>query len=100
MSAVLHSVFLTLERSAEMSSKRAEDKRFNTNLTNESEQYLAKREELRLAELESMRLRERVAELRRQLSLCSIEMVTDGSVTSTLPIHRCLGTSWNGALIC
>jgi predicted dithiol-disulfide oxidoreductase (DUF899 family) len=50
-----------------MASKRADDKRFNTNLTNESQQYLAKREELRLAELESMRLRERVAELRRQL---------------------------------
>lgn len=38
-----------------------------TNLTNESAEYLAKREELRLAEIESMRLRERVAELRRQL---------------------------------
>ncbi len=38
-----------------------------TNLPNESEDYLAKREELRLAEIESMRLRERVAELRRQL---------------------------------
>jgi predicted dithiol-disulfide oxidoreductase (DUF899 family) len=38
-----------------------------TNLPNESAEYLAKREELRLAEIESMRLRERVAELRRQL---------------------------------
>jgi predicted dithiol-disulfide oxidoreductase (DUF899 family) len=38
-----------------------------TNLTNESAEYLAKREELRLAEIESVRLRERVAELRRQL---------------------------------
>jgi predicted dithiol-disulfide oxidoreductase (DUF899 family) len=38
-----------------------------TNLTNESEQYLAKREELRLAEIELMRQRERVAELRRRL---------------------------------
>lgn len=38
-----------------------------TNLENESGVYLAKREELRLAEIESMRLRERVAELRRQL---------------------------------
>jgi predicted dithiol-disulfide oxidoreductase (DUF899 family) len=38
-----------------------------TNLANESDEYLAKREELRLAEIESMRLRERVAELRRQL---------------------------------
>jgi predicted dithiol-disulfide oxidoreductase (DUF899 family) len=34
---------------------------------NESEEYLRKREELRLAEIESMKLRERVAELRRQL---------------------------------
>jgi predicted dithiol-disulfide oxidoreductase (DUF899 family) len=38
-----------------------------TNLTNESSQYLAKREELRLAEIELMRQRERVAELRRGL---------------------------------
>ena len=39
----------------------------HTRLKNESDAYLAKREELRLAEIESMRLRERVAELRRQL---------------------------------
>jgi predicted dithiol-disulfide oxidoreductase (DUF899 family) len=38
-----------------------------TNLTNESSEYLAKREELRLAEIELMRQRERVAEMRRQL---------------------------------
>jgi len=38
-----------------------------TNLTNESSEYLAKREELGLAEIELMRRRERVAELRRQL---------------------------------
>jgi len=38
-----------------------------TNLTNESPEYLAKREELRLAEIELMRQRESVAELRRQL---------------------------------
>lgn len=36
-----------------------------TNLMNESPEYLAKREELRLAEVELMRQRERVAELRR-----------------------------------
>jgi predicted dithiol-disulfide oxidoreductase (DUF899 family) len=36
-------------------------------LTNESSEYLAKREELRLAEIELMRQRERVAELRRHL---------------------------------
>jgi predicted dithiol-disulfide oxidoreductase (DUF899 family) len=38
-----------------------------TNLTNESTEYLAKREELRLAEIELMRQRERVADLRRHL---------------------------------
>jgi predicted dithiol-disulfide oxidoreductase (DUF899 family) len=38
-----------------------------TNLTNESASYLAKREELRLAEIELMHQRERVAELRRHL---------------------------------
>src|SRR5277367_2962495 len=38
-----------------------------TNLTNESSDYLAKREELRLAEIELMRHRERVADLRRHL---------------------------------
>ena len=38
-----------------------------TNLTDESEQYLLKREELRLAEIELRNQRERVAELRRQL---------------------------------
>jgi len=38
-----------------------------TNLTNESSEYLASREELRLAEIELMRQRERVAELRRHL---------------------------------
>jgi predicted dithiol-disulfide oxidoreductase (DUF899 family) len=39
----------------------------DTNLTNESREYLAKREELRRAEIELMRQRERVAELRRHL---------------------------------
>ena len=38
-----------------------------TNLTNESAAYLASREELRLAEIESVRQLERVAELRRRL---------------------------------
>lgn len=38
-----------------------------TNLTNESEAYLSKREELRLAEIASMRHQERVAALRRSL---------------------------------
>jgi predicted dithiol-disulfide oxidoreductase (DUF899 family) len=38
-----------------------------TRLRGETPEYLARREELRLAEIESMRVRERVAELRRQL---------------------------------
>lgn len=38
-----------------------------TNLANESEEYLTKREELRQAEIELMKHRERVAELRRAL---------------------------------
>jgi predicted dithiol-disulfide oxidoreductase (DUF899 family) len=38
-----------------------------TNLTSESKEYLAKREELRLAEIELMKHREKVAELRRAL---------------------------------
>ena len=38
-----------------------------TNLPNESPEYLAKREELRLAEIELMKQRERCAELRRAL---------------------------------
>src|SRR3954463_7607996 len=38
-----------------------------TNLRNESEEYLSKREELRRAEIELRNQRERVAELRRQL---------------------------------
>jgi predicted dithiol-disulfide oxidoreductase (DUF899 family) len=38
-----------------------------TNLQNESADYLSKREELRMAEIDLMRQRERVAELRRRL---------------------------------
>ena len=38
-----------------------------TNLPNESADYLTKREELRIAEIDLMRQRERVAELRRRL---------------------------------
>jgi hypothetical protein len=38
-----------------------------TNLTNESDDYVAKREELRLAEIELMQHREKVAALRRSL---------------------------------
>jgi predicted dithiol-disulfide oxidoreductase (DUF899 family) len=39
----------------------------HTRLTNESAEYLARREELRLAEIDLMQRRERVAELRRRL---------------------------------
>src|ERR1035438_9356685 len=39
----------------------------HTNLREEPAEYLAQREELRLAEIDLMRQRERVAELRRQL---------------------------------
>lgn len=49
-----------------MSQENLQDGMRRTRLK-ESDEYLRKREELRLAEIESMRLRERVAELRRQL---------------------------------
>jgi predicted dithiol-disulfide oxidoreductase (DUF899 family) len=39
----------------------------HTNLPNESEEYLAKREELRLAEVELMTQMERVSAMRRRL---------------------------------
>jgi len=44
-----------------------QDGAHQTRLQNESEAYLAKREELRLAEIDLMKHRERVAQLRRQL---------------------------------
>src|SRR5919205_4124625 len=64
-----------------------------TNLTNESAEYLAKREEVRLAEIELMRARERVAELRRALPKgaeiqdygfldCSLNALPDGRATA------------------
>ena len=51
-----------------------------TNLTNESPDYLARREELRLAEIELMRQRERVAELRRHLP--------EGAALQDYPFHE------------
>jgi len=45
----------------------AQYKMRDTNLTNESEAYLSARETLRTLEIESMQLREKVAEARRQL---------------------------------
>ena len=47
--------------------KRVQENTRPTRLTKESEEYVAKREELRLAEIDSMKSRERVAQLRRQL---------------------------------
>src|SRR5438093_12018728 len=56
-----------LIRRAQMVHETIEGTFRQTNLTNESAEYLAKREGLRLAEIELMRQRERVAELRRHL---------------------------------
>jgi predicted dithiol-disulfide oxidoreductase (DUF899 family) len=64
-----------------------------TNLSNESAEYLTKREEVRLAEIELMRARERVAELRRALPKgaeiqdyefldCSLYALPDGRATA------------------
>jgi predicted dithiol-disulfide oxidoreductase (DUF899 family) len=50
-----------------MAQEKINAPRRQTNLPNESDKYLSKREELRLAEIELMRQRERVAELRRGL---------------------------------
>ena len=50
-----------------MAQEKINAARRQTNLPNKSDQYLSKREELRLAEIELMRQRERVAELRRGL---------------------------------
>src|SRR5881392_4156742 len=67
-----------------------------TNLTNESAEYLSKREDVRLAEIELMRARERVAELRRALPKgatiqdyefieSSLYFLPDGRVTAEGP---------------
>ena len=67
-----------------------------TNLTNESAEYLAKREEVRLAEIELMHTRERVAELRRALPKgptipdyefldCSLYALPHGRATASSP---------------
>jgi len=50
-----------------MAQEKINANRRQTNLPNESGEYLSKREELRLAEIELMRQRERVAEFRRGL---------------------------------
>jgi predicted dithiol-disulfide oxidoreductase (DUF899 family) len=50
-----------------MAQQMSNHTRRQTNLPNESVEYLSKRDELRLAEIALMRQRERVAELRRQL---------------------------------
>src|SRR3990170_5062506 len=50
-----------------MAQEKINAMRRQTNFPNESDEYLSKREELRLAEIELMRQRERVAEVRRRL---------------------------------
>src|SRR5256885_5122714 len=50
-----------------MAQEKINTTRGQTNLPNESDKYLSKREELRLAEIKLMRQREQVAELRRGL---------------------------------
>ena len=63
-----------------------------TNLTNESDEYLAKREEVRQAEIELMRARERVAELRRALPK-GAEIRDYEFLDCTLPDARVSGTN-------
>jgi predicted dithiol-disulfide oxidoreductase (DUF899 family) len=67
-----------------------------TNLTNESEEYLAKREELRLAEIELMQHSEKVAALRRSLpqgaklqdyELIEVPVDLDASDEPTRTVH-------------
>jgi predicted dithiol-disulfide oxidoreductase (DUF899 family) len=50
-----------------MARKKVQEDTRPTRLPKESEEYVSKREELRLAEIESVQSRERVAKLRRQL---------------------------------
>ena len=50
-----------------MAQEKINTTRRQTNLPNESDKYLSKREELRLAEIKLMRQREQVAELRHGL---------------------------------
>ena len=65
-----------------------------TNLTNESSEYLAKREELRLAEIELMRQRERVAELRRHLPQgAPIQMRLKRALATSTVVMRLCGPS-------
>jgi predicted dithiol-disulfide oxidoreductase (DUF899 family) len=69
--------------------------RRQTNLANESADYLAKRDTLRLAEIELMRQRERVAELRRQLpkgAVVSDYVFEEGPARSTKVTHRATGS--------
>ncbi len=70
-----------------------------TNLTNESSEYLAKREELRLAEIELMRQRERVAELRRHLPegaplLLTVEALIRTSAAQANAHHEQAAPGW------
>jgi len=75
-----------------------------TNLSNESAEYLAKREDVRLAEMELLKARERVAELRRALPKgaeikdyeffdCTLPNGRVSDTTSTLPNGRVSDTT-------
>lgn len=64
----------------------------HTNLRDEPAEYLARREELRLAEIDLTRQRERVAELRRQLpagAIVEIMYSRRARRASTRGMHRC-----------
>jgi predicted dithiol-disulfide oxidoreductase (DUF899 family) len=63
----MHNVIPDARRSNFMVKQMIDGTFRQTNLPNESDEYLLKREEVRLAEIELMRARERVAELRRAL---------------------------------
>src|ERR671939_283366 len=65
-----------------------------TNLPNESAEYLSKREEVRLAEIELMRARERVAELRRALPK-GAEIQDYEFIDCTLPDGRATAPTTN-----
>jgi redox-sensitive bicupin YhaK (pirin superfamily) len=64
-----------------------------TNLTNESSEYLAKRDALRIAEIELMRQRERVAELRRHPGEDGIRFL----LVSGKPLEE--PVSWYGPIV-
>src|SRR6185437_8533381 len=66
-SAIAGIRFLYVRRIVHMARKNIQEDMRQTRLPKESEEYVSKREELRLAEIDSVQSRERVAQLRRQL---------------------------------